>query len=194
MVSPRLGSQFDEKLLELSSQMDAFEHYSHAHGLRVAEIADSIAAKFNLSEQDRFVLHQAALLHDIGEMAMKRDYISAARELTEAERHDVQRHTVIGEQDAAKRGLGKGVQLLIRWHHEWWNGGGYPDALAGEDVPLSARILRVADAYASMTADRPFRSAVSEIDAQKHLKELAAIEFDPQVVRMFLSIREQRNV
>ena len=173
--------------------MDAFEHYSHAHGLRVAEIADSIAAKFNLSEQDRFVLQQAALLHDIGEMAMKRDYISAARELTEAERHDVQRHTVIGEQDAAKRGLGKGVQLLIRWHHEWWNGGGYPDALTGEDVPLSARILRVADAYASMTADRPFRSAVCEIDAQRHLKELAAIEFDPQVVLKFLSIQEQRN-
>jgi putative nucleotidyltransferase with HDIG domain len=193
MVSPRTVSQFDEKLLELSSQMDAFEHYSHAHGLRVAEIAESIAAKFNLSEHDRFVLQQAALLHDIGEMEMKRDYISAARELTEAERHDMQRHTVIGEQDAAKRGLGKGVQLLIRWHHEWWNGGGYPDAIAGEDVPLSARILRVADAYASMTADRPFRAAVNESDARKHLIELSAIEFDPQVVRIFLSVQEQTN-
>jgi HD-GYP domain-containing protein (c-di-GMP phosphodiesterase class II) len=193
MVSPRPGSQFDEKLLELSSQMDAFEHYSHAHGLRVAEIADSIAVRSHLSEHDRFVLQQAALLHDIGEMAMKRDYISAARQLTEPERHDMQRHTVIGEQDAAKRGLGKGVQLLIRWHHEWWNGDGYPDALAGEDVPLSARILRVADAYASMTADRPFRSAVNENDARKHLIELAGIEFDPNVVRMFLSIQEQTN-
>jgi HD-GYP domain-containing protein (c-di-GMP phosphodiesterase class II) len=188
MISARPGTQFDEKLLELSSQMDEFERYSHAHGLRVAELADSIAAGFHIAEHDRFVLQQAALLHDIGEMAMKRDYISAARELTDAEYHDMQRHTVIGEQDAAKRGLGKGVQLLIRWHHEWWNGEGYPDALEREIIPLNARILRVADAYASMTADRPFRKAVSTEDARKHLTQLAGIEFDPKVVSAFLSL------
>ena len=185
MISARAGSQFDEKLLELSSQMDEFERYSHAHGLRVAELADAIAAKFHLAEHDRFVLQQAALLHDLGEMAMNRDYISATRELSDGERHDMQRHTIIGEQDAARRGLGKGVQLLIRWHHEWWSGGGYPDALERENIPLAARILRVADAYASMTADRPFRRAVSEQDAQKHLIELAGIEFDPKVVSAF---------
>ena len=190
MISARVGTQFDEKLLELSSQIDGFEGYSHAHGLRVAEIAENIAAKFHMAEHDRFVLQQAALLHDIGEMAMARDYIAAARRLTEAEHHDMQRHTVIGEQDAAKRGLGKGVQLLIRWHHEWWNGGGYPDALQREGIPLSARILRVADAYASMNADRPFRKAVGEDDARKHLIQLAGIEFDPKVVSAFLSVPE----
>jgi HD-GYP domain-containing protein (c-di-GMP phosphodiesterase class II) len=121
-------------------------------------------------------------------MVMSRDYISAARELTDAERHDMQRHTVIGEQDAARRGLGKGVQLLIRWHHEWWNGNGYPDALERENAPLCARILRVADAYASMTADRPFRKAVDEEEARRHLIDLSAIEFDPLVVKTFLSI------
>src|SRR5687767_15230687 len=104
MVTPsaKTSSQFDEKLLELSSQMDAFERYSHAHGLRVAEIADSIAARFHIAEHDRFILQQAALLHDVGEMAMNRDYISAQRTLTDAERHDMQRHTVIGEQDVAR--------------------------------------------------------------------------------------------
>ena len=189
MISARAGTQFDEKLLELSAQMDEFEHYSHAHGLRVAETAHLIAAKLYMAEHDRFVLQQSALLHDIGEMAMGRDYIAAARMLTEAERHDMQRHTVIGEQDAAKRGLGKGVQLLIRWHHEWWNGGGYPDALEREDIPLSARILRVADAYASMTADRPFRKAVDEDAALKHLTQWSGIEFDPKVVSVFLHMQ-----
>jgi putative nucleotidyltransferase with HDIG domain len=192
--SPKTGSPFDEKLLELSSQIDAFEQYSHAHGLRVAEVADSIAVKFGLGEHDRFVLQQAALLHDIGEMEMNRDYISAARALTDGERHDLQRHTIIGEQTAAKRGLGKAVQLLIRWHHEWWNGAGYPDALRGDDIPLAARILRVADTYASMTADRPFRSAASEADAQQHLRNLAAIEFDPTVVKALIdSIRSSNG-
>lgn len=189
MVTPsqRTSSQFDEKLLELSSQIDTFERYSHAHGLRVAEIADSIAAKLNFSEHDRFVLQQASLVHDIGEMVMNRDYISAGRALSDGERHDMERHTIIGEQDAAKRGLGKGVQLLIRWHHEWWNGGGYPDALECESIPLAARILRVADSFAAMTADRPFRAAVSENDACLHLINRAAIEFDPTVVRTFLN-------
>lgn len=190
MASPRPGSQFDDKLLELSSQIDAFERYSHAHGLRVAEIADSIAARFNMSDHDRFVLQQAALLHDIGEMVMNRDYISAARQLSDGERHDMQRHTIIGEQDASKRGLSKGVQLLIRWHHEWWSGGGYPDALEGENIPLPARILRVADAYASMTADRPFRTAVSQADARMHLVNLSSIEFDPKVVKALLLVEE----
>ena len=192
MVSPRPkpGSQFDDKLLELSSQIDAFERYSHAHGLRVAEIADSIAVRFSISDHDRFVLQQAALLHDIGEMVMNRDYISAARELSDGERHDMHRHTIIGEQDASKRGLGKGVQLLIRWHHEWWNGGGYPDALEGENIPLPARILRVADAYASITAERPFRAAVPHADARMHLVNLSSIEFDPKVVKALLQVEE----
>lgn len=180
------GSKFDEKLLELSSQIDAFECYGHAHGLRVAEIADSLAERLGLAEHDRFILQQAAFLHDIGELAMNRDYISAARPLTEAERFDMQRHSVIGEQDAAKRGLVKAVQLIIRWHHEWWNGSGYPDALRGEDIPLPARILRVADTYAAMTADRPHRAAISESDARKLLAEYAAIEFDPTIVKAFL--------
>ena len=190
MISARTGTQFDEKLLELSSQMDEFERYDHAHGLRVAATADAIAATFHIAEHDRFTIQQAALLHDIGEMAMGRDYIVASRELTDAERYDMQRHTIIGEQDAAKRGLGKGVQLYIRWHHEWWNGNGYPDALGREDIPLGARILRVADAYASMTADRPFRKAVSEENARQHLMDYASIEFDPKVVAGFLALSQ----
>jgi len=180
------GSKFDEKLLELSSQIDAFERYDHAHGLRVAEIADAIAETFGLAAHDRSILQQAAFLHDLGEMAMNRDYIALERPLTDAERFDLHRHPVIGEQDAAKRGLAKGVQLIIRWHHEWWNGSGYPDALAREEIPLAARILRVADAYASMTADRPFRAAATDAEALQHLRDLAGIEFDAAVVKAFL--------
>lgn len=182
------AERFDEKLLAISAEMDAFEGYAHAHGLRIAAIADAIGKHFNLAAHDHFFMQQAALVHDLGEMAMNRDYIKASRSLTDDERVDLHRHPVIGEQEAARRGLSRGVQLLIRWHQEWWNGSGYPDALAGEQIPLAARILRLADTYAALTDDRPRRSAMSEDEAKKYLIEWAGIEFDPRVVKAFLSI------
>jgi HD-GYP domain-containing protein (c-di-GMP phosphodiesterase class II) len=180
-------SNFDEKLLELSSQMDEFEGYTHAHGLRIAAIADAIGKSFNLATHDRFFMQQAALLHDIGELVMNRDYIKLNRELTTAERLDMQRHPVIGEQEAAKRGFSRGVQLLVRWHHEWWNGGGYPDALEGEQIPLAARILRVADSFAALRDNRPRRKAMSVSEAKAFLIEWTGLEFDPKVVKAFLT-------
>lgn len=178
---------FDEKLLEISSEMDEFEGYTHAHGLRIAAIADAIGKSFNLAAHDRFSMQQAALVHDLGEVAMNRDYIKQSRALTDGERMDMQRHPVIGEQETAKRGFSRGVQLLVRWHHEWWNGGGYPDCLEGEQIPLAARILRVADTFAALRDDRPRRKAMSAAEAKEHLMQWAGLEFDPRVVKAFLS-------
>ncbi|HEX2640736.1 MAG TPA: HD domain-containing phosphohydrolase, partial [Pyrinomonadaceae bacterium] len=151
-------------------------------------IADTLAASFNLAQHDRTFLNQAAYLHDVGEMVMGRDYISSARGLSQAERLDLQRHPVIGEQEVAKMGLSRGVQLLVRWHHEWWNGFGYPDGLEGSEIPLAARILRIADTYAALTSDRPYRAALPFENAKKYLIEWAGIEFDPKVVKGFLSL------
>lgn len=193
-ASAGTSSNFDEKVLELSAQIDAFERYSHAHALRIAEIADALAEKLRFGEHDRDILQQAALLHDIGEFAMQRDYIGHERKLSEAEIFDMHRHPVIGEQEITKRGLDRGVALLVRWHHEWFNGGGYPDALMGGEIPLGARFLRVADAYCSMTADRPFRPAVTQAEARQHLIDLAGIEFDPSVVRSFLELDDLSRI
>jgi HD-GYP domain-containing protein (c-di-GMP phosphodiesterase class II) len=178
----------DEPLAQLAAAMDEFEGYAHPHGRRIAVIADAIAEKFNFASHDRQALRQAALVHDIGEVVMNRDYIRASRLLREEERIDMQRHTVIGEQEAAKRGLGRAVQLLVRWHHEWWNGTGYPDALEREQIPLAARILRVADTYAALTDSRPYSVAISASEAKRYLVEWSGIEFDPKVVRAFLAL------
>src|SRR4029434_10899268 len=107
--------------------------------------------------EDRKSLRVAALLHDMGETAMERDYISRPGTLNEEEQVDLARHPVIGEQEASRAGASRAAQLLVRWHHEWWNGCGYPAALRGEEIPLAARILRLADSYASLTDARPFR-------------------------------------
>lgn len=173
-----------------SSEMDAFEGYNRPHGARIATIADALAASFNLAQHDRTFLNQAAYLHDVGELVMGRDYISSARGLNQAERLDLQRHPVIGEQEVAKMGLSRGVQLLVRWHHEWWNGLGFPDGLEGSEIPLAARILRIADSYAALTSDRPYRAALPIENAKKYLIEWAGLEFDPKVVKGFLSLPE----
>ncbi len=179
----------EERLLKIAAGADEFEGYERgAHASRIAVLTDSLAIKFGLAAHDRFLLRQAALVHDAGESAMRRDYIKANRALRDDERADVQRHSIVGEQEAAKRGLSRAVCLLVRWHHEWWNGAGYPDALSGEQIPLGARILRAADTFNALTNDRPFRAAVSAAEAKNYLTESAGIEFDPKVVKLFLTL------
>ncbi len=179
-----------EMFVRMATATDEFEGYAHPHAMRVAVIADELAKVFRLARADRSSLRFAALLHDIGEASMKRDYIQSRNALSEAERLDLARHPVIGEQEAARAGADRGAQLLVRWHHEWWNGTGYPDALRNEQIPLAARILRVADAYAALTDARPFRPAGTQAEACKHLTLWAGLEFDPRVVHILLALDE----
>jgi len=177
-----------EVFLTIARKTDEFEAYSHGHAQRVATLADEIGKIFNLASKDRHSLRVAALLHDLGEASMERDYINRSGSLTDEERLDLARHPIIGESEIASVGADRAAQLIIRWHHEWWNGGGYPDALRRQEIPLAARILRVADSYASITDARPFRPAMSEREARRHMADWAGIEFDPKSVRALLSL------
>ncbi len=187
-MEPEKDRAAAEAYLQLAAAADRFEQYSNHHAARIAAIADEIAKTFRMAPQDRRWLRTAAYTHDLGEVAMEREYIQRAGSLTDEERLDLARHPVIGEQEAARVSAGRPVQLLVRWHHEWWNGCGYPDALRQNEIPLAARILRVADSYAALTDARPFRPAMTEEKARELLIERAAIEFDPAVVTAFLSM------
>lgn len=178
-----------DAFLELAKTTDRFERYENQHAQRIATIADELAMMFHLARHDRGSLQAAALLHDLGEVAMERDYIQATRPLTTEERLDLARHPVIGEREASRVGADRATQLLVRWHHEWWNGCGYPDALRREEIPLAARILRVADSYAALTEARPFRAALSDEEARRELADAAGIEFDPAIVNALLSLQ-----
>src|SRR4051812_22047963 len=177
-----------ESFKRLAAAADEFEAYANPHASRIARIADALAARFRLSRADRTSIVFAALLHDMGEMTMKRDYIRRAGPLNRAERADLQRHPVIGEQEAARARADRAVQLLVRWHQEWRDGSGYPDALRGEQIPLDARILRAADAYAALRDAPPFRPAGTEAEAGKPRTLWAGLEFDPRVVSALLSL------
>lgn len=177
-----------EVFQDLSLGADEFEGYANPHASRIAVIADQIGRSFNLGSRDRFSLRIAALAHDLGEVVMNRDYIHRPGSLSDDEKVDLARHPLLGEREATSAGADRGAQLLVRWHHEWWNGNGYPDGLRFEQIPLGARILRVADAYASLTDGRPFRKAFTEQQAREHLLEWTGLEFDPRVVRALLAL------
>lgn len=183
-----IDSAAAEAFIQLARTTDKFERYENPHAQRIAIIADEIAQDFHLARHDRGSLYAAALLHDLGEVAMERDYIQATGALSQEERLDLSRHPVIGEREASRVGADRAAQLLVRWHHEWWNGAGYPDALRREEIPLAARILRVADAYASLTDARPFRRAFTKEQARRELMDRAGIEFDPGVVSVLLTL------
>lgn len=185
-------TSIEQKLIELAEKIDAFCSFPYGYSRQVAATCDRITAVLGLAAEDRQVLHEAAILRDVGQYKMGRDYINIPRILTADERNDIARHSVIGEQEAAKLELSRGVQLVIRWHHEWWNGGGYPDRLSGIHIPLKARILRVADAYNALISPRPFRAPYPVENAAKYMTEWAAIEFDPAVVKAFLSTLEDQ--
>jgi HD-GYP domain-containing protein (c-di-GMP phosphodiesterase class II) len=194
----RNNAERDTSIIDLLSEKalecDEFEGYKHPHASRLAALADELAKLFILGTEDRVSLKQAALAHDAGEMLMARPYLKRAGPLTNDEIMDLKRHPLLGEQEASRAGADRGAQLIVRWHHEWWNGSGYPDAIRREQIPLTARILRLADSFVSLTDDRPFRNALTLEQARKHLTDWAGLEFDPHVVKAFLSIDSHRSL
>lgn len=179
-----------ERLTAQARATDEWEGYRHPHATRIADIADALGQALYLAPQDRAVLRWAALAHDFGMLLMRRDYVKRSGPLSLEEQLDLARHPIIGEQEAARLGAPRAVQLLVRWHHEAWNGMGYPDMLQRDQIPFSARILHVADAYAALTDDRPYRPARTEKDALRFISENAGLSFDPSIVQTLLALED----
>jgi hypothetical protein len=160
----------------------------------IARLCENIGALMGLHGSDLTALKFAALAHDIGERVMKRNYLLRPNALTWEETLDLWRHPILGEQAAGELRLSRHTQLLIRWHHEWWNGLGYPDGLAGESIPLGARILRMVDSYYALISNRPYRQRFDAFEAEQIIADLAGIEFDPQIVKLLLAILAEERI
>src|SRR5215813_10782643 len=171
-----------DRLLKLANETDRVEGYSEPHAIAIARMAEKIGAQMGLHGVDLTALKFAALAHDLGERAMKRNYLLRPSVLTWEETLDLWRHPILGEQAAGELRLSRQTQLLIRWHHEWWNGTGYPDGLAGEAIPLAARILRAVDTYFALISDRPHRQRYEKHEAEQFIADSAGVELDPLVV------------
>src|SRR5207244_2405867 len=135
-------------------------------------------------------LEYGFVLHDIGKIAIPDQVLAKPGRLTDSERRLIEKHTILGEQMVGGAALlrGQGARV-VRNHHERWDGRGYPDRLAGEQIPLVARIVAVADAFDAMTSDRSYRSCLSLDEALEQVRQGAGSQFDPECARAMLSLR-----
>lgn len=178
-----LGSAYRgaaELLVDFVEDADA---YTGDHSKQVVDLVLSVADELGVDARGRRDAELAALLHDVGKMRVPRDLITKPAALTPEERVRMETHTIAGQEMLDRvGGLLGDVGTIVRSCHERWDGKGYPDGLAGEEIPLVARIVACCDAYNAMTTDRPYRLALHEEDALFELRVHAGTQFDPSVV------------
>jgi HD-GYP domain-containing protein (c-di-GMP phosphodiesterase class II) len=154
----------------------------------VAIYARDIAGRLGLSEDEQQLAHQCGLVHDIGKIGLPPGLLEKPGALTLGERRQMEKHSEIGERILAKVEDYAEIAMVVRHHHERWDGQGYPDGIAGLDIPLISRIISVADAYNAMTSDRPYRDAMPSRVARMRLAQGVESQFDTTIVAAFEAI------
>lgn len=173
----------------LMEAVDAKDPYTRAHSSRVSRYAAAMAAELGIPASEQREIALAAELHDVGKIGVPDELLRKAGPLSEVERRRLLEHAVIGERILAPLLTEQpAVLAVVRWHHERFDGTGYPDGLRGDQVPLAARIVAVADAFDAMTSARPYRLALPVTHALTELKLGAGSQFDARCVRTLLVV------
>jgi putative nucleotidyltransferase with HDIG domain len=172
----------------LVAALDARDRYTAGHSAAVAVYARDIAARLQLSEDQQQLVHLAGLVHDIGKVGLPAGLLEKPGALTLEERRIMEEHSEIGERILANVEDYREIAMIVRHHHERWDGNGYPDGIPGPEIPLISRIIAVADAYNAMTSGRPYRDAMPSRVARMRLAQAVESQFDTTVVAAFEAI------
>ncbi|MCA1837329.1 MAG: HD domain-containing protein [Actinobacteria bacterium] len=172
----------------LVATLEAKDRYTAGHSAAVAVYARDISKHLGLPEHQQRVVYLCGLVHDVGKIGLPPGLLEKPEPLALAERVSMEQHSSIGEYILSKVDDYAEIAAIVRHHHERWDGAGYPDGLAGDEIPLVSRIIAVADAYNAMTSDRPYREAMSSQVAMLHLAHGARAQFDESVIAAFESI------
>jgi len=178
----------------LASAIDAKDPYTFGHSNRVARFSAAICEELGMTRKEIQQVELAATLHDIGKIGTPESILQKPGMLTPEEQERIQEHPVRGARILANISGFRDVVAWIRHHHEWYDGHGYPDRIAAEDIPVQARVITVADAFDAMTSDRPYRKGMPVEDAISIMEEFAGSQFDPHILRVFRTVYEAGTI
>jgi len=183
-----LREHYRNAVQALAAALEAKDVYTKGHSLRVARWARACAREMGLTEDEQEHVYLAGFLHDLGKIGVREQILSKAGPLSPEEKKEMESHTVVGAKILEPAKFPKEVAEAVLYHHEDYRGGGYPEGISGEEIPVLARIIRVADAYDAMTSDRPYRKAYPHEWVVRELQRCAGKQFDPDVVQAFLIV------
>ncbi len=178
-------------LSALVKTVEARDVYTKEHSSRVKDTAIILAKAYGCSTEDIDVLDFAGRLHDIGKIGIRDDILLKPGRLTDAEYEKIKKHPLIGESIIGQLGLWDREKKIVRHHHEWFDGTGYPDGLQEEEIPLLARILSIADAYDAMVSGRAYRKEMPKSEVLGIISSGRGIQFDPKIAELFLSLQAE---
>ncbi len=189
-------SQVNERIIlqsmyALAKTIDAKDMYTNGHSMRVAKYSGMIAQRMGLSEKEIEDISNMAMLHDIGKIGIPDSIINKASKLTDAEYDIIKKHPEIGYQILSEMPELKDIAIGARWHHERYDGKGYPDGLKGDDIPLKARIICVADSYDAMSSNRSYRKFLPQDVVRSELEKGCGTQFDPVIAGIMLDIMKE---
>lgn len=190
-ANEQLQTRHFETLTSMITALEARDLYTKGHSERVAKLAKRIAQKMGFGADQISYIREGALLHDLGKIGIRESILNGRGELTTEEFRHIQTHPLIGSSIIGKMESYKHLIPMIRHHHERWDGSGYPDGLVGDQAPIGARIIAVADSFDAMTSERTYRKPLSFRDALKTVLRLSGTLLDPQVVKAFIEVIEQ---
>ena len=180
-----------EMMLALSKAVDAKDHYTNGHSLRVAAYAAEIARRMGKTPQEQSQLYEMGLMHDIGKIGVSEDLINKDEHLTVEEFEQIKRHTIIGSEILSLITQMPELAGGARSHHEHYDGTGYPDGLKGTDIPETARILCVADSYDAMTSTRIYSPCWTQDAVREEFKRCSGTQFDPNIAKVMLAMIDE---
>jgi putative nucleotidyltransferase with HDIG domain len=190
----REAAMFEQTAEALANAIDAKDQYTHGHSTRVADISAKIARKAGLSDKDCRSVYFAALLHDIGKIGIPDGIINKEGRLTDEEFGYIKQHPILGYQILSSIRQSPELSIGAHYHHERYDGRGYPDGLSGKEIPETARIIAVADAYDAMTSTRSYREKLSMDKTKEELRRGMGSQFDPKFAAIMLQLIDDGEV
>lgn len=182
---------FEEMVLALAKTVDAKDAYTNGHSQRVADYAELIAARLGWSPEEQKKIYQMGLLHDIGKIGVPESIINKPDKLTDEEYAKIKQHTVIGADILEIVEEFPELSIGARYHHERYDGRGYPEGLVGEDIPVYARVIAVADSYDAMSSKRSYRDVLPQDVVRAEIEKGRGSQFDPDVADVMLQIIDE---